>query len=388
MDSKINRTIEILINGKPIHVNEGLTILQACGEQGIEIPRFCYHERLSVAGNCRMCLVQIENAPKPVASCAMTVTKGMSIHTDTELVKRARENVLELLLANHPLDCPVCDQGGECDLQDQAMAFGSDRGRFSETKRSVTDKELGPLIKTAMTRCIHCTRCVRFARDVAGIDLLGTLGRGQTMEIGTYIEATMSSVLSGNLVDLCPVGALTSKPYSFLARPWELTSIDSIDISDGLGSNIRIDSRGSEIMRILPRLNNAVNEEWLTDKARFSHDGLKYQRLDSPFLKDKTGGFVSVSWEKALNHVVNRLQGVGGSNIWGVCGPLTDSESIIALKDWLNSLGSSNFEWDNSKFVGCGFRKDYTLGVTLSGLEEADICLLVGTDPRKEAPLL
>ena len=283
----------LTIDDEEIEVEAGLTVLQACELAGKEIPRFCYHERLSVAGNCRMCLVEMERAPKPIASCAMPVGEGMVIKTNTELVKRAREGVMEFLLINHPLDCPICDQGGECDLQDQAMGYGMDRSRFLENKRAVEDKYLGPLVSTTMTRCIHCTRCIRFAQEVAGVPELGATGRGEHMEVGTYVEKALSSEMSGNIVDLCPVGALTSKPYAFTARSWELKKTESIDVLDAVGCNIRIDTRGSEVMRILPRNNDDVNEEWISDKTRHACDGLKRQRLDQPYLR-KNGKLVAI----------------------------------------------------------------------------------------------
>src|SRR5882724_9509172 len=275
---------KLKIDGQEIEVPAGMSVLQACELAGVEIPRFCYHERLSVAGNCRMCLVEMEKSPKPIASCAMPVGEGMVIKTNTPLVKKARNGVMEFLLINHPLDCPICDQGGECDLQDQAMAYGFDRGRFDENKRAVRDKDFGPLVKTSMNRCIHCTRCIRFLTEIAGVEEIGATGRGEDMEISTYIERALSSELSANIIDLCPVGALTSKPYAFVARPWELRKTESVDVLDAVGSNIRIDSRGSQVMRVLPRLNEAVNEEWISDKTRFCVDGLKNQRLDKPYV--------------------------------------------------------------------------------------------------------
>ena len=276
---------KLTIDGKEIEIDDGLTVMQACESAGIEIPHFCFHERLKIAGNCRMCLVDIEKSPKPVASCAMPASEGMVIHTNTARVLKAREGVMEFLLINHPLDCPICDQGGECDLQDQAFKYGKGKSRYSEDKRSVKDKNLGPLVETHMTRCIHCTRCIRFSTDVAGIPEMGALGRGEHMEIVSYLERTLTSELSGNVIDLCPVGALNSKPYAFTARSWELGATESIDVMDAVGSNIRIDSRGLEVMRILPKLNEDINEEWLSDKARFSYDGLKNQRLDRPYIK-------------------------------------------------------------------------------------------------------
>ena len=286
----------MFVDGVETHVPKGVTVLQACEQAGVDVPRFCYHQRLSIAGNCRMCLVEVEKSPKPVASCAMPVMPNMNIKTTTPLVKKAREGVMEFLLINHPLDCPICDQGGECELQDQSLIYGSDRSRFTEYKRAVEDKELGPLVKTVMSRCIHCTRCVRFATEVAGVQDLGVTGRGNMAEIGTYVSKVLNSELSGNVIDLCPVGALTSKPFAFTARAWELKFAESIDVTDGLGSNIRVDTRGTEVMRVVPRLHEAVNEEWISDKARFSYDGLNRQRLDTPMVKDKGGKLKPATW--------------------------------------------------------------------------------------------
>jgi NADH dehydrogenase (ubiquinone) Fe-S protein 1 len=324
---------QIIIDHQPVNVNSNMSILQACESAKIVVPRFCYHERLSVAGNCRMCLVEISKAPKLVASCAMPVVQNMVVFTDSLVVKKAREGVLEFLLVNHPLDCPVCDQGGECDLQDQTMIFGSDRSRFREYKRAVEDKQCGPLIKTVMTRCIHCTRCVRFANEVIGLPALGTSGRGNSIEIGLYIKKLFTSELSGNIIDLCPVGALTSKPYTFAARPWELKSIESIDTLDAVGSNIRIDIRGYEIMRILPRLNEKINEEWISDKTRFAFDGLKRQRLYDPLLKKDNGGFEVISWQVALQEIVAKINQI--TKPYEFCaqvGPQSDLESALLLK--------------------------------------------------------
>jgi len=289
-------TVPVFVDGVETHVPKGVTVLQACEQAGVDVPRFCYHQRLSIAGNCRMCLVEVEKSPKPVASCAMPVMPNMNIKTTTPLVKKAREGVMEFLLINHPLDCPICDQGGECELQDQSLIYGSDRSRFTEYKRAVEDKELGPLVKTVMSRCIHCTRCVRFATEVAGVQDLGVTGRGNMAEIGTYVSKLLTSELSGNVIDLCPVGALTSKPFAFTARAWELKFAESIDVTDGLGSNIRVDTRGTEVMRIVPRLHEGVNEEWISDKARFSYDGLKRQRLDTPMVKGSDGKLKPATW--------------------------------------------------------------------------------------------
>ncbi|KAL2499031.1 NADH dehydrogenase [ubiquinone] iron-sulfur protein 1 [Abeliophyllum distichum] len=353
--------IEVFVDGYPVKIPKGMTVLQACEIAGVDIPRFCYHSRLSIAGNCRMCLVEVEKSPKPVASCAMPALPGMKIKTDTPIAKKAREGVMEFLLMNHPLDCPICDQGGECDLQDQSMAFGSDRGRFTEMKRSVVDKNLGPLVKTVMTRCIQCTRCVRFATEVAGVQDLGMLGRGSGEEIGTYVERVMESELSGNVIDICPVGALTSKPFAFKARNWELKGTESIDVTDAVGSNIRIDSRGPEVMRVLPRLNEDINEEWISDKTRFFYDGLKRQRLNDPMIRGADGRFKTVSWRDALAVVAEVMHQAKPEEIVGVAGKLSDAESMMALKDFLNKMG---------------------------GLENADVFLLVGTQPRVEAAMV
>jgi NADH-quinone oxidoreductase chain G len=385
--------IKVIVDGTDVFIKRGSTVLQACEAVGIEIPRFCYHERLSVAGNCRMCLVEIEKTPKPVASCAMPTMDGMKVFTNTPLVKKAREAVLEFLLLNHPLDCPICDQGGECDLQDQAMLFGSDRSRFYETKRGVEDKNCGPLIKTIMTRCIHCTRCVRFATEIAGVEELGTTGRGRETEIGTYIEKTFKSELSGNIIDLCPVGALTSKPYAFMSRPWELRSTNSIDISDGVGSNIRVDSRGTEILRILPRFNEAINEEWISDKARFSYDGLRLQRIESPYVR-KDGQLVPAHWAEAFELISKKLHRVLSNTsskprILGLVGESIDLESAWLLKRWFQLLGA-NFDLKTSlnNEVNCNLPVNYLQNTSIASIENSDLCLLVGVDPRYEASLL
>ncbi|KAK9082588.1 hypothetical protein Scep_029059 [Stephania cephalantha] len=381
--------IEVFVDGFPVTIPKGMTVLQACEVAGVDIPRFCYHSRLSIAGNCRMCLVEVEKSPKPVASCAMPALPGMKIKTDTPVAKKAREGVMEFLLMNHPLDCPICDQGGECDLQDQSMAFGSDRGRFTDVKRSVVDKNLGPLVKTVMTRCIQCTRCVRFATEVAGVQDLGMLGRGSGEEIGTYVEKLMTSELSGNVIDICPVGALTSKPFAFKARNWELKATETIDVTDAVGSNIRIDSRGLEVMRIIPRLNEDINEEWISDKTRFCYDGLKRQRLNDPMIRGPDGRFKSVSWRDALAIVAEVALQVKPEEIVGVAGRLSDAESMIALKDFLNRMGSNNV-WCEGNGVrpNADLRSGYLLNSSISGLEKADVFLLVGTQPRIEAPMV
>ncbi|KAF9625261.1 hypothetical protein IFM89_020847 [Coptis chinensis] len=375
--------IEVFVDGFPVKIPKGMTVLQACELAGVDIPRFCYHSRLSIAGNCRMCLVEVEKSPKPVASCAMPALPDGYAHW-----RRRREGVMEFLLMNHPLDCPICDQGGECDLQDQSMAFGSDRGRFTEVKRSVVDKNLGPLVKTVMTRCIQCTRCVRFATEIAGVQDLGMLGRGSGEEIGTYVEKLMTSELSGNVIDICPVGALTSKPFAFKARNWELKGTESIDVTDAVGSNIRIDSRGPEVMRIVPRLNEDINEEWISDKTRFCYDGLKRQRLNDPMIRGPDGHFKSVSWRDALAVVAEVVNQVKPEEIVGVAGKLSDAESMMALKDLLNKLGSNNVWCEGNGPQPCAdLRSGYLLNSTISGLEKADVFLLVGTQPRVEAPM-
>jgi NADH-quinone oxidoreductase subunit G len=323
---------KMTIDGVEIEVPAGINVLQACELAGKEIPRFCYHERLSVAGNCRMCLVEQEKAPKPIASCAMPVAEGMVIKTDTPMVHKARKGVMEFLLINHPLDCPICDQGGECDLQDQAMAYGKHSSRYADDKRAVTDKEFGPLVKTIMTRCIQCTRCIRFATEVAGVETLGATGRGEHMEVGTYVEKTIDSELSGNLIDICPVGALTSKPYAFTARPWELNKTDSIDVLDAVGTNTRIDVRGREVLRILPRLNEDVNEEWMADKGRFAVDGLKRQRLDRPYVR-VNGKLQPASWQQAFDAIAAKVKALAGSKIAAIAGDLCDAESMFALRE-------------------------------------------------------
>ncbi|KAK7583890.1 hypothetical protein V9T40_004853 [Parthenolecanium corni] len=386
--------LEVYIDDKKVLVEPGTTVLQAAAMVGVEIPRFCYHERLAIAGNCRMCLVEVEKSPKPVAACAMPVMNGWKVKTNSPMTKKAREGVMEFLLVNHPLDCPICDQGGECDLQDQSMAFGSDRSRFTDIdfsgKRAVEDKDIGPLVKTIMTRCIHCTRCIRFASEVAGVDDLGTTGRGSDMQVGTYIEKMFLSELSGNVIDLCPVGALTSKPYSFTARPWETRRIESVDVLDAVGSNIVVSMRTNEVMRILPLLNEAVNEEWLADKSRFSYDGLKTQRLAFPMVKDDSGELKAVEWEDTLSVAANALNNAGG-RVVGIAGPFIDAEGLIAFKDLLNRLGSEHVYAENDfPLAGAGsdIRSSYLLNNKIVGIEEADLILLIGTNPRYEAPLI
>lgn len=387
--------IEVFIDDQSVLVPPGTTVLQAAAQIGIEIPRFCYHERLAVAGNCRMCLVEVEKSPKPVAACAMPVMKGWRIKTNSDMTRRAREGVMEFLLVNHPLDCPICDQGGECDLQDQSMAFGSDRSRFTDIhfsgKRAVEDKDIGPLIKTIMTRCIHCTRCIRFASEVAGVDDLGTTGRGSDMQVGTYIEKFFLSELSGNVIDLCPVGALTSKPYSFAARPWETRKVESVDVLDPLGSNIVVSTRTGEVLRILPKTNEDINEEWLSDKSRFACDGLKRQRLVTPLMKSCDGELRAVEWEDVLVATAKAIKQCPPNKLVAVAGGLTDAESLVALKDLLNKVGSENccteqvFPLEGS---GIDFRSSYLLNSKIANVEDADFVLLIGTNPRFEAPLL
>ncbi|WP_158045691.1 NADH-quinone oxidoreductase subunit NuoG [Skermanella pratensis] len=379
---------KLTIDGIEVEVEPGTSVLQACEQIGIEIPRFCYHERLSVPANCRMCLVEMEKAPKPVASCAMPCGEGMVIKTNTELVHKARKGVMEFLLINHPLDCPICDQGGECDLQDQAMGYGFDRSRFQENKRAVKDKYLGPLIKTIMTRCIHCTRCIRFADEIAGVPELGATGRGEHMEVGTYIEQAISSELSGNLIDVCPVGALTSKPYAFTTRPWELRKTETIDVMDAVGSNTRVDTRGPEVMRLTPRLNEDVNEEWLADKSRFHYDGLKRQRLDRPYVR-RDGKLQPATWAEAFAAVAERVKGVPGERIAALAGDLCDAESMIALKDLVEALGSANMDCrqDGAAF-DTSARAGYLFNTTIAGIEKADAILLIGTYPRWEGPMV
>ncbi|CAL8344766.1 unnamed protein product [Boreogadus saida] len=387
-----SKLVEVFVDGSPVLVEPGTTVMQACEKLGVQIPHFCYHERLSVAGNCRMCLVEIERVPKPVAACAMPVMKGWNILTNSDKTRRAREGVMEFLLANHPLDCPICDQAGECDLQDQSMQFGSDRGRFTEGKRAVEDKNIGPLIKTIMTRCIQCTRCVRFASEVAGVEDLGTTGRGNDLQIGTYVERMFMTELSGNVIDLCPVGALTSKPYAFTARPWETRATESIDVLDAVGSNIVVSTREGEVMRVLPRLHDDINEEWISDKTRFAYDGLKRQRLTQPMVRRSASGqLVATSWEDVLTRVAGALQAADGREIAAVVGGLVDAEALVALKDMLNRLNSDTLCTEEAfPMAGAGsdLRSNYLLNTGIAGIEEADLLLLVGTNPRYEAALV
>jgi NADH-quinone oxidoreductase subunit G len=388
---------KLIINGKEHEMPNGITLIQACDIAGVEIPRFCYHERLSIAGNCRMCLIEVAGMPKPVASCAMSVNDlrpsrdgtPPTIITDSETVKKAREGVLEFLLINHPLDCPICDQGGECDLQDQTMAYGFDASRFQDNKRAVEDKYLGPLIDTFMTRCIHCTRCVRFMTEVAGVEELGAIGRGEDMEITTYLEQGMMSNLSGNVVDLCPVGALTSKPYAFVARPWELTKTPSIDVMDALGSAIRVDARGREVLRILPRENDAINEEWISDKTRHVWDGLHTQRLDRPYVR-RHGRLEPATWDQAFRVIAEKLKGLDGSRFAGIAGDLAAAEEMFALRLLAKHIGSPHIDCrqDGAALDPALGRATYIFNSTIVGIDQADAILLVGTDPRNEAPVL
>lgn len=389
---------KLKVDGKEIEVPDHFTLLQACEEAGAEVPRFCFHERLSVAGNCRMCLIEVKGGPpKPAASCAMGVrdVRGgpngelPEVFTNTPMVKKAREGVMEFLLINHPLDCPICDQGGECDLQDQAMAFGIAGSRYAENKRAVEDKYIGPLVKTVMNRCIHCTRCVRFTTEVAGIAELGLIGRGEDAEITTYLEQAMTSELQGNVVDLCPVGALTSKPFAFTARPWELNKTETIDVMDALGSAIRVDTRGREVMRVMPRVNEAINEEWISDKSRFIWDGLKTQRLDRPYVR-KDGRLQPASWGEAFGAIKTAVAATSGSKIGAIAGDLASVEEMFALKSLLASLGSANVDCrqDGAALDPSLGRASYLFNSTIEGIEQADALLIVGSNPRYEAAVL
>tara|TARA_Y100000590_G_scaffold459164_1_gene615573 strand:+ start:438 stop:2492 length:2055 start_codon:yes stop_codon:yes gene_type:complete len=379
---------KIIINDKEIEFTQGMNVLQTCELAGIEIPRFCYHDRLSIAGNCRMCLVEMENSSKPIASCAMPANEGMVIKTNSEMVKDARKGVMEFLLINHPLDCPICDQGGECDLQDQAMYYGFDKSSYKENKRAVRNKNMGPLISTIMTRCIHCTRCVRFSNEVAGVDDLGLLGRGENAEITTYLEKAVKSELSGNVIDLCPVGALTNKPYEFQARPWELKKTETIDVFDAIGSSIRVDSIGKKVLRVLPRLNEEINEEWINDKTRFAIDGLQKQRLDTPFIRINNK-LIKSSWNDALEEINNKIKNINPNNIQALSGNLTDVETLMSAKIFLESLGSKNYECriDNVK-IDPSNRCSYIFNTGISKIEKADVILIVGSNPRWEASIL
>ena len=379
----------ITIDDKKVEFENGMTVMQACELAGAEIPRFCYHEKLSIAGNCRMCLVEMEKGPpKPVASCAMPAGDGMVIKTDSEMVKKARKGVMEFLLINHPLDCPICDQGGECDLQDQALHYGFDKSRYEENKRAVKNKHMGPLVSTIMTRCIHCTRCVRFSTEVAGVDDLGLLGRGENAEITTYLEKTIDSELSGNVIDLCPVGALTSKPYSFKSRPWELTKTETFDVFDGIGSSIRVDTRGKQVLRVLPRINEDTNEEWISDKTRFAIDGLSRQRLDKVYIKENNKLNVS-DWDSALNKIKDEINIRGKDKTITLSGKFTDAETIISSKLFSKGLGSDLYDcrFDNAQIIH-GENESYKFNSSIQEVENADAILLVGSNPRWEASVL
>ena len=378
----------ITINHKEVEFENGMTVMQACELVGIEIPRFCYHDKLSIAGNCRMCLVEMEKSPKPIASCAMPAAEGMKILTNTRNVENARKGVMEFLLINHPLDCPICDQGGECDLQDQALHYGFDKSRYEENKRAVKNKHLGPLVSTIMTRCIHCTRCVRFSTEVAGVDDLGLLGRGESAEITTYLEKTIKSELSGNVIDLCPVGALTSKPYAFKARPWELNKTESIDVFDAMGSSIRIDTLGKKTLRVLPRMNEEINEEWISDKSRFAIDGLSKQRIDTPYLL-KDGKLVIAEWDEVLVNITQEISKRGKENTLALSGKFTDIETLFSAKSFLQSLGSNYFDcrYDNVQFIE-NQRASYLFNSSIQEIDNADAILLIGTNPRWEACVL
>ncbi len=379
---------KIIINDKEIEFEKGMTVLQACELANVEIPRFCYHEKLSIAGNCRMCLVEMEKSPKPIASCAMPAAEGMNIKTNTELVEKARKGVMEFLLANHPLDCPVCDQGGECDLQDQSLYYGVDKSRFLENKRIVKDKYMGPLIKTQMTRCIHCTRCVRFATEVAGVPEIGAIGRGEDMEITTYLEKSMESELSANVIDLCPVGALTSKPYAFEARPWELKKTESIDVLDAVGSNIRVDTYNWEVKRILPRLNNNINEEWISDKTRYACDGLLKQRIDTPYIK-KDNKLKKASWDEAINLICEKIKLLNPNEIAGHIGDTINLENALAFKKLFKNLDSKNLEFREKKYyINPDEKINYIFNSSINGIEESDLIVLIGANPRHEATML
>ena len=381
--------LKLKINNIEIEVEEGLTVLQACEKAGIEIPRFCYHEKLSIAGNCRMCLVEMEKSPKPIASCAMPVADGMNIKTNTKFVEKARKGVMEFLLANHPLDCPVCDQGGECDLQDQSMFYGIDKSRFKENKRAVPDKNMGPLIKTQMTRCIHCTRCVRFATEIAGVPELGAIGRGEDMQITTYLEQSVQSELSGNVIDLCPVGALTSKPYVFEARPWELKKTESIDVMDAVGSNIRVDTYDWEVKRVLPIINEDINEEWISDKTRYACDGLLNQRLDTPYIK-YNNKFEKASWDEVYKIIKSKIENTNKDKICGFVGDLTNMETSFIFKEFFErTLNTKKYESRSTQsFIDNSIRENYLFNSTINGIEESDLILLIGTNPRFEATMV
>jgi NADH-quinone oxidoreductase subunit G len=380
---------KLKVNDTEVEVEEGLTVLQACEKAGFEIPRFCYHEKLSIAGNCRMCLVEMEKSPKPIASCAMPAAEGMIIKTNTPKIEKSRKGVMEFLLANHPLDCPVCDQGGECDLQDQSMFYGIDKSRFKENKRAVPDKNMGPLIKTQMTRCIHCTRCVRFATEIAGVPELGAIGRGEDMQITTYLEQSVQSELSGNVIDLCPVGALTSKPYVFEARPWELKKTETIDVMDAVGSNIRVDTYDWEVKRVLPIINEDINEEWISDKTRYACDGLLNQRLDIPYIK-YNNKFEKASWEEVYKIIKSKIENTKKEKICGFVGDLINMEASFIFKEFFErTIDAKNYESRSSdNFIDSSARENYLFNSSINGIEDSDLILMIGTNPRFEATIL
>ncbi len=381
--------LKLKVNDIEVEVEEGLTVLQACEKAGVEIPRFCYHEKLSIAGNCRMCLVEMEKSPKPIASCAMPAAEGMVIKTNTPKIEKSRKGVMEFLLANHPLDCPVCDQGGECDLQDQSMFYGIDKSRFKENKRAVPDKNMGPLIKTQMTRCIHCTRCVRFATEVAGVPELGAIGRGEDMQITTYLEQSVQSELSGNVIDLCPVGALTSKPYVFEARPWELKKTETIDVMDAVGSNIRVDTYDWEVKRVLPIINEDINEEWISDKTRYACDGLLNQRLDTPYIK-YNNKFEKANWDEVYKIIKSKIENANKDRICGFVGDLTNMETSFIFKEFLErTVNTKKYDFRSQKrFIDNSKRENYLFNSSINGIEEADLIILIGTNPRFEATMV
>ncbi len=381
--------LKLKVNDIEVEVEEGLTVLQACEKAGVEIPRFCYHEKLSIAGNCRMCLVEMEKSPKPIASCAMPAAEGMVIKTNTPKIEKSRKGVMEFLLANHPLDCPVCDQGGECDLQDQSMFYGIDKSRFKENKRTVPDKNMGPLIKTQMTRCIHCTRCIRFATEIAGVPELGAIGRGEDMQITTYLEKSVQSELSGNVIDLCPVGALTSKPYVFEARPWELKKTETIDVMDAVGSNIRVDTYDWEVKRVLPIINEDINEEWISDKTRYACDGLLNQRLDTPHIK-YNNKFEKASWAEVYKIIKSKIENTDKKKIGGFVGDLINMEASYIFKEFFDrTINSNKYETRSSNhFIDISKRENYLFNSKINGIEESDLILLIGTNPRFEATML
>ena len=381
--------LKLKVNDIEVEVEEGFTVLQACEKAGFEIPRFCYHEKLSIAGNCRMCLVEMEKSPKPIASCAMPATDGMVIKTNTPKIEKSRKGVMEFLLANHPLDCPVCDQGGECDLQDQSMFYGIDKSRFKENKRSVPDKNMGPLVKTQMTRCIHCTRCIRFATEIAGVPELGAIGRGEDMQITTYLEQSIKSELSGNVIDLCPVGALTSKPYVFEARPWELKKTETIDVMDAVGSNIRVDTYDWEVKRVLPIINEDINEEWISDKTRYACDGLLNQRLDVPYIK-YNNKFEKATWEEVYKIIKSKIENTDKDKICGFVGDLINMEASFIFKEFFDrTVDKNNYEFRSSQsFIDSSLRENYLFNSTINGIEESDLIVMIGTNPRFEATIV